>query len=155
MVTFITILFIETLKAEEDKMKKVKVLVNCSNHPSNRWSAEQKENWDIITDVPFPEVPAYLDTLDRKYQEILADTRHRILKAFDSVTFPPDVEVQKFLMLQGEFSLCYKLFAERYYSFDEIVFVIPTTERVAEEVTKPDGTTEKKTTFKFVRWRIV
>lgn len=146
---------IETVENRGIQMKKLKVLVNCSNHPSERWSKEQRENWDCIIDVPFPDVPAYLDTNDRKYQEILIDTKCKIIKAFKNALVPEKTDFQKYLMLQGEFSLCYKLFQLKHIDFDGVIFVVPTTERVVEEVTKPDGTTEKRTLFKFVRWRIV
>lgn len=135
-------------------MDKLKVLVNCSNHPSSRWSNEQKKGWDVIIDVPFPDVPPDLDTESPEYQDILNDTKEKIIKAF-AHAFPAGVDFQEYLMLQGEFSICYNLFKSRNIDFPGVIFAIPTTERIAEEVIKPDGTIEKKTVFKFVKWRFI
>jgi len=136
-------------------MKPTKVLVNCSNHPSIKWSEDQKYGWDIIIDVPFPEVSPYLDSNDLKYQRILVNLKDAIIKAFANAPVPAGVDFREYLMLQGEFSVCYNLFKMRNIAFPTVTFVVPTTERVVEEVTNPDGTTEKKTTFKFVRWRTI
>jgi len=136
-------------------IKIAKVLVNCSNHPFSKWSEDQKYGWDVIIDIPFPEVNPYLDTNDTKYQNILINLKGAIIKAFINASTSVGDDFLEYLMLQGEFSICYKLFKIIKEEYPEITFVVPTTERVVEEVTKPDGTTEKKTTFKFVRWRII
>ena len=136
-------------------MKSTKVLVNCSNHPSSKWSENQKYGWDIIIDVPFPEVSPYLDPNDLEYQEILTNLKDAIIKAFANAPVPAGVNFKEYLMLQGEFSVCYKLFKMRNIAFPNVTFVVPTTERVVEEIVKEDGMVEKKTQFKFIRWRLI
>ena len=135
--------------------KAVKILVNCSNHPSAGWSIEQKSGWDVIIDVPFPDVPPHLDSNDQKYQEILIKTKDTIIKAFADAPVPAGTDFREYLMLQGEFSVCYNLFKIRNIAFPNVTFVVPTTERVVEERVKEDGTVEKKVEFKFVRWRMI
>jgi len=131
-----------------------KILVNCSNHPSTRWSEEQRQGWDVIVDVPFPDVKPNWDTLDRGYLDTLADLRKAIIMAFEDARQAGE-DAEEYLMLQGEFSLCYTLFGERHVTFPRVRFVVPTTERVSVEETLPDGTTKKTQVFRFVRWRIV
>jgi hypothetical protein len=144
----------KTIK-EDKTMKSTKVLVNCSNHPSSKWSEDQKYGWDIIIDVPFPEVSPYLDTNDQKYQDIIIMLKDAIIKAFANAPVPAGVDFQEYLMLQGEFSVCYNLFKIRNIAFPNVTFVVPTTERVVEEIVKEDGTVEKKTQFKFIKWRMI
>jgi len=38
------------------KSKQQSILVNLSNHPSERWSDQQKFGFDQIVDIPFPEI---------------------------------------------------------------------------------------------------
>jgi len=136
-------------------VKPIKVLVNCSNHPSSKWTEDQKYGWDIIIDIPFPEVSPYLDTSDQKYRGILVYLKDAIIKAFANAPVPAGVDFQEYLMLQGEFSVCYNLFKMRNIAFPNVTFVVPTTERVVEKITKSDGTTKKKTQFKFIKWRLI
>jgi len=131
-----------------------KILVNCSNHPSTRWGEEQRQGWDVIVDVPFPEVKPHWDTLDRGYLDTLANLRKAIVEAFEDA-MQAEEDAEGHLMLQGEFSVCYELFKERFATFSRVRFVVPTTERVSVEETLPDGTTKKTQVFRFVRWRIV
>jgi len=129
---------------------KKKILVNCSNHPSSKWTDEQKEGWDVIVDIPFPNVSPYWDTLDRAYLDTLDDLRKKIIIAFEDVRKTGE-DVEEYLMLQGEFSLCYFLFRE----ITGVRFVVPTTERISTEETLPDGSLRKTQVFRFVRWRII
>ncbi len=34
----------------------MKVLINHSNHPHSGWGDKQKEGWDKIVDIPFPNI---------------------------------------------------------------------------------------------------
>jgi hypothetical protein len=131
-----------------------KVLVNCSNHSSVLWSEAQRGGWDIIVDVPFPDVKPHWDTLDPGYLDTLADLRKAIIMAFEDARQAGE-DAEEYLMLQGEFSVCYSLFKERDVTFPRVRFVVPTTERVSVEETLPDGTTKKTQVFRFVRWRMV
>ena len=128
-----------------------KLLINCSNHPSLKWSAEQKEGWDIIIDVPFPAIDPRWEVNSEEYVLALVNARNAIL---DALSLPEYKEYEKYIMLQGEFSFCYlmyhKLSLLDSYSFKS--FVIPTTERVIEEQVE-NGICKKVATFKFVMWR--
>jgi hypothetical protein len=135
-------------------MKKIKILVNCSNHPNSQWSEEQKAGWDKIVDVPFPQVNPHWDTNDKDFLKILDELRIAIHNAFENAR-PAGVDADEYLMLQGEFSVCYSLFKERLTTFRGVKFVIPTTERVTHEEVLPDGTVKKIQNFKFVRWRLI
>ncbi len=110
------------------------VLINVSNHPSNEWSGEQKNGWNEIIDVPFPKIDpnASCDEIEetayKLYEKII---RIHNLKSESSV----------FVMLVGEFSLCYILYDV--LKQKGIGIAIPATER------KPDGS------FNFVNWRIL
>jgi len=75
-------------------------LINISNHNSNNWSKEQKAGFDEIVDIQFPNIPAN------------ATTKDVILTAYDlldKITDEVSTEDELNIMLQGEFSLCYKL----------------------------------------------
>lgn len=131
----------------------MKVLVNVSNHPSTSWSVEQKYGWDMIIDVPFPDVPPELDFYDTAYKKIAFDTMYRIINAFiDAEAESKTTDISRFVLLQGEFSLCYVLFSALKDSYN---FVVPTTRRKTEMKTMPDGHVETVHTFKFVRWRAI
>lgn len=121
-------------------------LINISNHPSEKWSKEQKAKWSKIIDIPFPNVPADADEIE--VMKIASELFGQVAKIMKE-----DKKI-KDIMLQGEFMVCYiliKLF--RFY--DNIRIVIPTTERIVVETNNPDGTTSKTAIFKFVRWRTI
>lgn len=121
---------------------KNRILFNISNHPSLNWSAEQREGWNEIVDIPFPNVSP---TADMDEVRGLAISIARKVK---EICREKGIE-RPCVMVQGEFSLC----AFIYQTYTEWVFFFPTTERVVEEIPRADGTIEKKTTFKFIRWR--
>ena len=122
------------------------VLINISNHPSEKWSDEQKARWTKIIDIPFPNVPADSDEIAT--MEIAAKVIDQITKIMSEDTNA------RYLMIQGEFTLCYFLFEVIRRAVD-VGIAIPTTERTTVETTNPDGTTTKSSVFKFVRWRII
>ncbi|MEM4134328.1 MAG: hypothetical protein QXV73_03950 [Candidatus Micrarchaeia archaeon] len=115
-------------------------LLVISNHPPERWAEEQKEGWDRIDYIPFPQVPA-----TASFEQVVEIATPLARAIGEWLSQNPDGKV----CLQGEFTLCYILFR----SIDDYIFVFPTTERVVEERQKADGSTEKIATFKFVRWR--
>jgi len=145
--------YITTFQKGEPKVK-MKILVNCSNHPSTKWSEEQRKGWDKIVDVPFPNVDPKWDTKDKPFLETVNRLKEEILTAFEDAR-PTGTDAEEYLMLQGEFSICYTLFTERTTTFRGIRFVVPTTERVTQEEMLPDGTVRKTQVFQFVRWRII
>ena len=121
-------------------------LINISNHNSNNWSKEQKAGFDEIIDIQFPNVPAN------------ATTKDVILTAYDlldKITDEVLTEDELNIMLQGEFSLCYKLKELIDKAYWTINYYIPTTERNVVESVNIDGATTKNVTFQFVQWRVI
>lgn len=102
-------------------------LINISNHNSNQWSKEQKVGFDEIIDVQFPNIPANATT--------------------DEVSTEDELNI----MLQGEFSLCYKLKE----LMDKVNYYIPTTERKVVESFGTNNEIIKTTIFQFVQWRVI
>jgi len=135
-----------------ERMGKKMILVNCSNHPSSRWSEEQKVGWDVIVDVPFPDVKPH--TSDQGYLDTLADLRRRILMAFEDARQAGE-DAEEYLMLRGESSVCRTLLRERHVTFPRVRFVVPTTERIPVKETLPDGTIRKTWVSLFGGWRVV
>jgi len=140
----------------------MKKLLVISNHPVEKWSDEQKEGWDIIEYIPFPNVSPQLGRQAAKDAAIsLLDTIRARIENIEGVSlyrfreYDGDYNLAMWwetvehvpsdwkLSIQGEFSLCNELFQR---VGEHCVF--PTTERVVEE---KDGV--KTSTFKFVRWR--
>lgn len=121
-------------------------LINISNHNSKNWSKEQKAGFDEIIDVQFPNIPAN------------ATTKDVILIAYDlldKITDEVPAEDELNIMLQGEFSLCYKLKELLDKAYWTVNYYIPTTERNVVESVNIDGTTTKNVTFQFVQWRVI
>jgi len=129
----------------------VKVLINHSNHSSINWDIAQKEDWDQIVDIPFPNIPADWDEFE--VQKLAEKNAKEILKLIDNLEseIEDDNTIAEFyIMLQGEFSYCYMLRDILKKKLLFLNFAIPTTERIVE--IKEDGTKISK--FKFVTWRI-
>lgn len=135
---------------KEDKPMATKTLLNITNHPSKGWSNEQREGWDRIIDIPFPSVSPHLNANDREYMGIVMGLLEEIVKVIRQ-----HMEDELYICLQGEFSICYKVFESCRKADYPVAFAIPTTERVVEEIVLPDGTTKKNVTFRFVRWRLM
>lgn len=122
----------------------MKILVNLSNHPSESWDEKQKEGWDKIVDIPFPDVDPHLE-----------DVGDLVLEYFKKIR---EIQIQNnrdstvYVHLAGEYSFCYELFRRLK---DFYLFAVPTSERIVKETVLPDGRTEKTIIFQFVKWRIV
>lgn len=128
----------------------MKILINHSNHPSDKWHPAQKEGWDKIIDLPFPNIDPHADTRQ------VADLVTEYYVSLELTISKQDGEV--WLMLQGEFTYCYLLYerVRSYLIYSDYArnfrgLAIPTTERRVVE--NPDGT--KTSTFEFVRWRLL
>jgi hypothetical protein len=78
---------------------KNRILFNISNHPSLNWSAEQREGWNEIVDIPFPNVSP---TADMDEVRGLAISIARKVK---EICREKGIE-RPCVMVQGEFSLC-------------------------------------------------
>lgn len=121
-------------------------LINISNHNSNNWSKEQRAGFDEIIDVQFPNVPSNATTKD-----VILIAYDLIERLLDEI--PAEDELN--IMLQGEFSLCYKLKELMDKAYWTVNYYIPTTERNVVESVNIDGTTTKNVTFHFVQWRVI
>ena len=121
-------------------------LVNISNHNSKNWSKEQKVGFDEIVDIQFPNIPAN------------ATTKDVILTAYDlldKITDEVSTEDELNIMLQGEFSLCYKLKELLDKAYWTVSYYIPTTERKVVESFGINKETIKEAIFQFVQWRVI
>lgn len=125
-----------------------RILVNCSNHPSSTWSSGQKEGWDEIIDVPFPNVEPEWDTNDKPYQ----DTVTALWKAVTDVILKKE-DCDVFLYVAGEYSVCYEIFLRARNWL--LPVVVPTTRREVVETKNADGSTTKTSKFEFIRWRLI
>ena len=125
----------------------MKILINLTNHASSKWSDKQKEGWDAIVDLPFPNINPKASTEEIQH---LANTYLENIKDIANST-----EGQIYLCLQGEYTFCYELLLKINSSkdLDNIKLAIPTTERNVIEKLKEDGTVEKVATFDFCQWR--
>jgi hypothetical protein len=126
----------------------MKVLLNCSNHPSSTWSSGQKEGWDEIIDIPFPSVSPEWDTNDHAYQHTIQTLWRNIVDVIRSRD-----EGTVYLYLAGEYSVCFEIFVRAKEWL--IPVTVPTTRRETAEVKNADGSVTKTSRFEFVRWRIL
>ena len=118
-----------------------RVFINLSNHPSDKWSREQREaaeEFGTITDMPFPKMDPHDDTevWNNKVEEYL----ERILT----------IDENPVVMIQGEFVFTYRLVTV--LKQHGIKVVVAETERVSEEEILPDGSTVRRSVFQFVRF---
>jgi len=117
------------------------MFINFSNHPSDRWSAEQRdaavELGGNIVDVPFPNIdPA--SSLD--------DVKRTALAYLDKIV--NDTSEENYVIhVAGEMTFVY-CFVSLCQSAG-VLCVAATTERVVEE--NPDGSKTSK--FRFVKFR--
>ena len=118
-----------------------KIFVNHTNHPSARWSAEQKTAAQIygeIKDIAFPAIRA-----EATPEEITALVEEYLEKIL--ATKPAAV------LCQGEFNYTFAM-VERLKNLG-VTVVAATSERIAIEEILPDGTTRQISTFRFVQFR--
>jgi hypothetical protein len=126
----------------------MRVLINCSNHPSSSWSSEQRSGWDEIIDVPFPNVSPEWDTNDHAYQHTIQTLWRNIVDVIRSRD-----EGAVYLYVSGEYSVCFEIFVRAKELL--IPLAVPTTKRETAELRNEDGSVTKTTRFAFVRWRIL
>jgi len=134
-------------------MENKKILIVVSNHPPEKWEDEQRKGWDKIIYLPFPNIPP---SLDREKVEEMAFTFF-VNDILDAIVAEKSRYKYSFC-IQGDYLFSYCL----YKNIEECLkkkkkcsplFVFPSTERKVEEKIKEDGSVEKISTFKFVRWR--
>jgi len=117
------------------------MFINCSNHKSIDWSAEQKsaaKAYGEIVDISFPSVPA--TSSEAEVSEI-ADGLLEKIKGYSPAC----------VMCQGEFTLTFSLVKKLIDA--NIKTVAACSEREAQEVKLEDGSTQKKVTFRFSGFR--
>lgn len=119
----------------------MEIFVNCSNHPSNRWTEIQKkaaEEYGEIVDVPFPIVECGLSS---GQLEKLADKMVDKILAYNP----------KAVMCMGEFVVCYRI--TRKLKEKGIIVLASSSERKAVEQVDRDGTVRKESIFVFRGFR--
>lgn len=120
------------------------MFVNISNHPSAKWSPEQRQDAEAlggpIVDVAFPNVPP-----DAPASEV------GVLMGSIILALSRLPERVQGVMVQGEFTLTYAIVRE--LSRQRIPCYAATTSRVATEVINPDGSVTRGHEFKFVQFR--
>ena len=117
------------------------MLINCSNHPYEIWNDDQREaagQFGEVVDVPFPPIdPAAgggeIRGLVKEYAEKI-----ELMK--------PEA-----VFVSGEFTFTFML-VDKLLS-DGMKVMAACSRRVTEEIKKEDGSNEKKSVFKFERFR--
>lgn len=117
------------------------MLVNFSNHPSEHWGKEQLNASKIygeIVDVPFPLVSASaneaeIDRLSKEYLEKI-------------LSMNPEC-----VMCQGEFTLSFRIVNGLMEKGIKVVAAC--SERKVLEINSGDGIVERKSVYKFARYR--
>lgn len=118
-----------------------KVFINCSNHPSEMWSAEQKkeaETYGEIVDIPFPEVNPSWTT---EQVHALADRICEKIARYNTAA----------VMCQGEFTLTYAIVSR--LKEKGVTAVAACSRRRTEETINEDGSIQKKALYSFERFR--
>ena len=120
------------------------MLLNISNHPSNRWDDKQMSaavaDWFEVMDYTFPQVDPNMQTND--VCKLAEDI-------FNEINNDPKYEDVTAVMIQGEFSLVINL--ANIFHAAGIEVVVATSER--NTVENPDGT--KTVKFEFCKFRSV
>ncbi len=117
------------------------MLINFTNHPSSKWSDEQRKASEIygdIIDIPFPAVDP---TSDTAYFDTLAD---------EYLGKIGELSEQPVVLIQGEFVLTYRL-VNRLKEIG-IICIAAESSRNVKEMTRSDGTTEKVLQFRFEKY---
>ncbi len=119
------------------------MLINLSNHPSNKWSQKQLKTalkkYKSVTDLPFPNISPYSST-----SQVITKAKKYLLKVIKLLN---DFKGENNAVhLMGEFTFVYHL--TNMLKQKKIKVVASTTERIVEE-----SNGNKIVTFKFVRFR--
>lgn len=121
------------------------MLINLSNHPSDKWSEKQKQvataQFGAIRDMPFPNIPPEIDI--KGVAEIALQQIALILQSNKTETQPTDISI----LLNGEqsFLIVFYLLATK----NELPCYVATSER--NTVMNEDGS--KTVQFNFVQFR--
>lgn len=129
-----------------------RILINISNHPSSKWSEKQKEGWDEIIDIPFPNVPPQNDTAQvvNSVLDFVGKEVTPTVLGLQSKYAGEDYDYSFFIAGEQTFTLYLIMSIKNYCGF--VNLAIPTTERKVVEKQEGDKTL-KESVFEFVRWR--
>jgi hypothetical protein len=120
------------------------MLINLSNHPQTKWTAEQsstaQKDYGTIVDLPFPNVDPHADL-----SEVTAIAQQLANQCQEKFAEAP--AGRSAIHIMGEFTLTYCLIRE--LDARQVQCVASTTERLT--VSNPDGT--QTHTFRFVSFR--
>ena len=117
------------------------MLVNLSNHSSRTWNADQLSaaaEYGEVVDFPFPDVPAAAD------EEWVSETA-------DSLCREIAEKQPAAVLVQGEMSLAFAVVSRLMKR--GITVVCATSERRCDTVLVPDGSVERRSVFRVVRFR--
>lgn len=115
--------------------------INVSNHPSEKWSPEQKaaaEQYGQVIDMNFPAVDP---NGSEEYIDRLASDYFEKIRAYDHPV----------VMVQGEFTFSFALVTKLKAAGYTVLAAC--SERRVIESTDADGNTEKRSVFAFVQFR--
>ena len=117
-------------------------MINISNHPSNKWTDEQKKGYAKIHDLAFPNISPtmWANELDELVTEFT-------MAIVDIVNKNHAVGIETHCMIMGEMVFTYRLVSA--LKLRGVICLAATSERMVEE--KPDG--EKTVRFEFRGWR--
>lgn len=119
----------------------MKVFINLSNHPSDKWSAVQRnaaQCYGRIVDIRFPQIEPDADS--KAIDELVKEYLER-LSCYEIAA----------VMLQGEFVFTYRLVSE--LKRRNITVLSACARRVALESFSDSGTTLRESEFAFVQFR--
>lgn len=117
------------------------MFVNCSNHPSEKWSDKQRkeaEKYGEIQDVAFPEVGCHLK--DEEVEQLANQTFEKIME------YQPDA-----VMCMGEFVVCYRIVQK--LKAEGMKVLASCSERKVIEHVEPNGVVRKEAVFSFQGFR--
>ena len=117
------------------------LFINHTNHPSHLWCKEQREAacaYGEILDVPFPEVDPHAGTEDVR---ALAEKNMQQILALSPAA----------VLCQGEYTYVY--FMVTMLKSRSIPVLASSSERVSSEIRKEDGSHQKTSVFRFVKFR--
>lgn len=117
------------------------MIINFTNHTSTNWGAEQltaAHRWGDIIDIPFPKVPA---SADENYIAMLADVYCKKI-----LNMSPNA-----VLVQGEMSLSFAVIERLYHK--GITVLCASSERICKSIVTEEGSTIRKSIFKFVGFR--
>ena len=125
------------------------MLINLSNHPSEKWTADQikaaSKLYGEVRDLPFPAVPTMAGP-----EDVAAMADEYVAKAFAMRDECADDSHAFAVMVQGEFTLTYAI-VKRFKEAGVTVVSAVSDRVVSEQVV--DGEVRKTTIFRFAGFR--